>query len=85
MSYRKTFVTFSGTVAERTLVESYLPIRGADGAIEGVFELYSDVTPLIVTVRMTTIKIVVSLLVAFGLLYGLLFLIVRRADQILER
>ncbi len=39
------FSTFSGEVVDLHLVESYLPIRRGDGPIEGVFELYSDVTP----------------------------------------
>jgi len=85
LSYRDTFSAFSGTVENRDLVESYLPIWADDGAIEGVFELYTDVTPLMARVERRTIELTAGLLLSFGLLYGVLFLIVRRADRILGR
>ncbi len=44
MSFRDTFSSFSGEVTGRDLVESYIPIRGAKNQVEGVFELYTDVT-----------------------------------------
>ncbi len=85
LSHRDMFSSFSGSVSDRHLVESYVAVRGADGAIEGVFELYSDVTPLMGRIDDVTIKLVVSLLLAFGLLYAVLSQIVRRADKILKR
>ncbi len=85
LSYRDTFSAFSGMVDSRDLVETYIPIHGGGGAIEGVFELYTDVTPLKSRIDYVTIKLVVSLLLVFGLLYGALSLIVRRADRILKR
>ena len=85
LSFRDTFSAFSGTVENRDLVESYLPIWAGDGAIEGVFELYTDVTPLMARVERRTIKLIAGLLLSFGLLYGVLCLIVRRADRILGR
>ncbi|HEY4485414.1 MAG TPA: GGDEF and EAL domain-containing protein [Nitrospiria bacterium] len=41
--------TFEGTVTDRSVLTSYVPVRGGgpDGAVESVFELYSDVTPMI--------------------------------------
>ncbi|MCH8098549.1 MAG: PAS-domain containing protein [Proteobacteria bacterium] len=84
-SLRETFSAFSGTVMNRDLVESYLPIWGADDAIEGVFELYTDVTPLVAMIDRRTDRLTVGLLMTFALLYGVLFLIVRRADRILKR
>ncbi len=84
LSFRETFSAISGTVLNRDLVESYLPIRGNGGAIEGVFELYTDVTPAVVRIDRRTNMLTVGLLLAFVTLYGILFLIVRRADQILR-
>lgn len=84
LSFRETFSAISGTVLNRDLVESYLPIRGDGGAIEGVFELYTDVTPAVVRIDRRTNMLTVGLLLAFVTLYGILFLIVRRADQILR-
>ena len=84
-SFRENFSAFSGKVFNRSLVESYLPIWGDDDAIEGVFELYTDVTPLVAMIDRRTDRLTVGLLITFALLYGILFVIVRRADQILKR
>ncbi|MCZ6608139.1 MAG: hypothetical protein O7A64_10790, partial [Alphaproteobacteria bacterium] len=79
------FSTFDGAVFDRDLVESYLPIRRGDGPVEGVFELYSDVTPLIGKIDRFTPRLAAGLLLVFGLSYVVLHLIVRRADRILKR
>ncbi len=79
------FSAFSGEVVNRELVESYLPIRRSDGPVEGVFELYSDVTPLIDRIQRSMGELVVGLFLVFGLLYAVLFLVVRHADLILKR
>ena len=84
LSNRDTFRAISGVVEDRDLVETYIPIRSAEGEIEGVFELYTDVTPLIGRVGGSTARFVAGILLAFGLLYGVLFLIVRRADRIIK-
>ncbi len=81
--HKDRFSGFSGEVVDRDLVESYLPIR-RDGPVEGVFELYSDVTPLMGRIARSTVELMVGLLLIFGLLYAVLFLIVRRADRILN-
>ena len=67
------------------MVESYLPIANMDGPPEGVFELYTDVTPLIANINRSTLTVVFGLLAIFGALYGTLYLIVRRASGIMKR
>ena len=84
-SFRENFSAFSGKVFNRSLVESYLPIWGDDDAVEGVFELYTDVTPLVAMVDRSTDRLTVGLLMTFTALYAILFLIVRRADHIIKR
>jgi PAS domain S-box-containing protein len=83
-SHRETFATFSGTVRDRNMFESYIPIWGSSGEVEGVFELYTDVTPLVKGIQNYTVKLVVGLLAIFGLLYAILYGIVFRADKILR-
>lgn len=85
LSYRDTFSAFSGVVEDRDLVETYLPIRSAEGRIQGVFELYTDVTPLLEQIGQRTAETIAGLLLSFGVLYGVLFLIVRRADRIIKK
>ncbi len=83
--HKDRFSAFSGEVTDRHFVESYLPIRRGDGPTEGVFELYSDVTPLIGKIEHFTDTLAVGLVLVFGLLYGVLFLIVRHGDRIIKR
>ena len=85
LSYRDTFSAFSGVVEDRDLVETYIPIRSAAGRIEGVFELYTDVTPLLERIGASTAQFISGLVLSFGVLYGVLFLIVRRADRIIKK
>ncbi len=84
LSYKGTITSFSGTVHDRDLVESYIPIRQGDGPVEAVFELYTDVTELVAEVEDSTSKLAVGFTLIFGLLYGFLFIIVRRADRTIK-
>jgi len=85
LSYRDTFSAYSGTLENRDLVESYLPIWDRGGAIEAVFELYTDVTPSMDRIERRTTRLMLFIVATFGLFYGVLFLIIRRADRILKR
>lgn len=85
LTFRHAFSSFEGTVQDRDLVESYLPIRNGNGPVEGVFEIYTDVTPLLAEIRRDTINLAVSFSLVFGLLYAILLLIVRRADRTIKQ
>ena len=85
LSFRNAISSISGIATNRDLVESYLPIRGGDGEVEGVFELYADVTPLVARINRRTAEFAAGLLLSLGVMYGALFLIVRRADRILKK
>ncbi len=85
LSHRDTFTSFSHVVYGRDVVETYVPIRLGDGPVEGVLELYSDVTQLVDRIRGTIIDLAIGFLAICGFLYGSLVLIVRRADRVLSR
>lgn len=70
LTYRNRLNSFEGTVQNRDIVESYLPIHHGDGDIHGVFELYSDVTPLLNRVNSSTKQLLFGLLFIFGALYA---------------
>jgi len=84
LSHRKSFEGISGEVFHRNVVESYVPVRVKDGSPSAVLELYADVTDLTARIHDTTIYIVAISIVAFAIMYGLLLLVVRRADRVLS-
>ncbi len=84
LTYRDAMSSFEGTVQHRDIVESYLPIRQGSGPVEGVFELYTDVTPVLAAAKRPA-NLMVALSLMLGLLYVMLFFIVLRADRIIKR
>ena len=82
--FRKTFMGIDGPLKDLYIIESYLPILGKSGAVEGVFELYSDATARVAAVTNDVKWLSIGLVGTFGLLYGVLFIIVRRADKIIK-
>ncbi len=86
ITFRNEFYTFEQIIVDRNLIASYIPIREkASGKVTAVFEVYSDVTPLIdnlsKTQNLTTAGVVISL----SALYMFLFLIVKHADKIINQ
>lgn len=86
LNHRDTFTGMQGRVSDRNLLSSYLPLRpqGPDGSIAGVFELYTDVTPLLQQVEKTQRNIFLGTGGVLGILYGVLFAIVYRGDRIIQ-
>jgi len=85
ITFRHQFDAFEQVIVDRNLVSSYIPVRtGAGAPVEAVFEVYSDVTDLVDKLEKTQWQIVASVLGVLALLYAFLFLIVRRADRIIN-
>ena len=82
LSYGKSLQSIDGYVEGRDVVESYFPIR-AGSAVEGVFELYIDVTSEISEIELASRTLLIGLLGLFALLYAGLLFVVRRADRII--
>jgi signal transduction histidine kinase len=85
LTFRDTFSAFEQTIEDRNVFSSYLPIYGANGQIEGVFEVYDDVTPLVQQLEQTQRNIVLGVVAILLGLYLVLFFIVRRADSIIRQ
>jgi hypothetical protein len=80
LDHRETFQALDSTLQDSHLLSSYIPIDGgnSDSQVVGVFELYTDVTPLLDRIQQTKWDIVLGSLVILAVLYLILFLFVRR-------
>lgn len=83
LTHRDTFSAFEGTIADRDLISSYIPIRpgGPGSEIVGVMEVYDDVTPLLERIEQRRLNLALAVGGTLALLYGVLFLIVRRGED----
>jgi diguanylate cyclase (GGDEF)-like protein len=66
------------------VLEEYLPIVGADGKVEAVFEVYRDAAPLLAEVGRAQISVVAVIVVCALVLGCLLWLIFRAAQARLD-
>ncbi len=85
VSFNKNFSTFSGNFTDIDIVESYVPIVDDRGAVQIIFEVYTDIGHLVAKRDEEILRLGFTLVVAFFILYGALFLIVRRADAMLKQ
>lgn len=84
--FRNEFYAMEQMTSDRNLVSSYIPIRSDENApIEAIFELYSDVTDLVDQLENTVRDIVVATVLSLSALYLFLFVIVKRADTVIQR
>lgn len=84
LSQRGKFSAFSGVMSDVALVETYVPVRNDEGQLEGVFELYSDVTPMVQRIDQAQFQLSLVFVFLFLVLYAILFLIVHHANTILR-
>ena len=83
--FRDHFSATEAIIVNRNLLSSYVPIRKtANGPVEGVFEIYADVTPLVADIERTEYTVLGGVTVLLLLLYLFLLMIVRRADRIIK-
>ena len=83
--FRDSFSSFEGSIYDRNLVASYVPVRSSfDQPVEAVFEIYSDITPLLGDIEKTRNHILLVITSLMVMLYLFLLLIVRRAQKQLD-
>ena len=86
LTWRNDFHAFEKIIMERDVVSSYLPLYDTrTREVIAVVELYSDVTELVARIDQTRNQVVLGALICFGLLLGLLYVLVVRADLVIRR
>ena len=90
ITYRDRFDAFDGVISDRNLIFTYIPVHGhgrngGAGAVEGVFEVYSDVTQLIARMQRAQWQVAPLVLGTLAALYLFLYFVVRKADRIIAR
>jgi hypothetical protein len=75
--YRDSFNAFDRVTEEDNLMHTYVPVRReASSPVLGVFEIYTDMNPLVHAIEHTTFKLMAGgLLVLLTLYFGLVFMV----------
>ena len=84
LTHRDSMNSLDGTLSEVDVLASHIPIRGKDHSVEGVFELYQDVSPFVSQLHRNMWLVTGGVALVFAALYLMQFLVVRRAQGILE-
>jgi diguanylate cyclase (GGDEF)-like protein len=75
-----------GVVETADLLSTYIPVRRTtDNAVGAVFEVYDDVTPFVARIERTQWMVALGVFSLLCVLYGVLFVIVRHADGVIQR
>jgi len=86
LTHKDQVSTFEGQLQNRDLVESYVPLYDpSSGRISGVFEIYGDATKLLAEIDRRQWYVVTAVIGLLALLYLVLFVIVKRAQDLIIR
>ncbi|HXJ08412.1 MAG TPA: adenylate/guanylate cyclase domain-containing protein [Burkholderiales bacterium] len=85
LTHRGSMSATEGRIENVDVVSTYIPIRADGGRIAAVFELYANVTEAVARIEGDTLRVVGGVALVLAALYGVLLLIVGRADRLLQR
>ncbi len=84
--FREHATSFDGGAGGANLLATYVPVRlGAEGPVEGVVEIYSDVTPLLAQMDQVGYMAVATSTGLMLILYFFLLAFIRKADLHIEQ
>jgi diguanylate cyclase (GGDEF)-like protein len=85
VSYREHLDSWEGALAERHIVETYVPVHVYDAApVEAVLEVYNDVTGLVRANQRSQWTILAAVLGAMALVYAVMLLMLARYQRLLR-
>jgi GAF domain-containing protein/HD superfamily phosphohydrolase YqeK len=82
--YRNTFDAFEGTLEDRNLVSSYVPILDASGHVLAIFEIYSDVSDIVQKMEETRLRVLLVVGLPLSALFLILLGFIRKSDHLIE-
>ncbi|MEG3637690.1 putative bifunctional diguanylate cyclase/phosphodiesterase [Magnetococcus sp. PR-3] len=86
VSFKNEMDTIEGTVTNRHYVYTYAPIqRSPEDQVEGVFEVYSDVTHLHNEINRTGYVITGGVIFSLAAFYLFLLFLIKRADRLIHQ
>ncbi|MFT7570369.1 MAG: hypothetical protein ACI9JL_001397 [Paracoccaceae bacterium] len=88
LSHRDTFSAFEQEIVNRDVLASYIPIvvgTGQDNRVEGVFEVYYDLTELLARVQQSSNRQSLIVFLTLGVLYLLLLTLIFQRDRVVAR
>lgn len=86
LSFRDKIYAKTEFISNRNIIASYIPIKpNGSQQIEGVFEVYKDVTPILQKTHNTQTKILIAIIGTLTTLFLVLFFVVRHADKIINK
>ena len=86
ITFRDRFDAFEGVISNRSLISTYIPVMAAGtDQVEGVFEVYSDVTEMLAQQNEAQWRVAGVVLALLGLLYVFLSGVVGKADRTISR
>jgi diguanylate cyclase (GGDEF)-like protein/PAS domain S-box-containing protein len=85
LTHRDRFSAFDQEIVDRDVLSSYVALRPSkDAPVEGVLEVYSDVTDWVAKTNHQARVMTLGTVIPLCLLYAVLYVIVRRADKIMR-
>ena len=86
LSFRDKIYAKEEFIQNRNVIASYVPVRlGNKSHIEGVFEVYKDVTQIIHRIEAIQQKVIIGVVGTLTILFFILFFVVRNADKIIKK
>lgn len=85
IEHQDKFNALNGEMLNIDTLSSYVALRnGPDDPVEGILEIYTDITDDLASDKKEEDYIILSVVAVLTALYGILFLIVKRADMVIK-
>ena len=86
LTHRDKFYTINGEISDINLLATYIPkFEKSSGKVEGVFEIYTDLTGPLQSINNSLYNFTAVLIFIFTLIYIALHIMVKHADKVISR